>query len=140
MNKRKKIRALHDALADSVLSLSDEQLSAALREEGRDPDVVAEETRALLLGTVKQFQQRALVKARVEHEAAVHQLETRRPVFPRTAQERRDLLVGLLTQQPAATGVLTAQWREFSEMTDADVETALLELAHLGFIDTDQQK
>lgn len=140
MSKRKKIRALHDALADSVLSLSDEQLSAEVKEEGLDPDAVAEKTRELLLGTVKQFQQRALAKARVEHEAAVQQLQARRPVFPSTALARRDLLIGVLAQKPAASGVLTAQWREFSEMTDEDVETALLELAHLGFIDRDQQK
>jgi hypothetical protein len=140
MSKRKKIRALHDALADSVLSLSEEQLSQEVREEGLDPNAVAEDTRALLLGTVKQFQQRALTKARVEHEAAVQKLQGRRPVFPSNAQARRDLLIGVLTQQPAASGVLTAQWREFSEMTDEDVETALLELAHLGFIVTDEPK
>ena len=51
MSKRKKIRALHDALADSVLSLSEEQLSAEVKEEGLEPDAVAEETRAVLVGT-----------------------------------------------------------------------------------------
>ena len=140
MSKRKKLRALHDALADSVLSLSEEQLSDELKEEGLDPDKVAEETRALLLGTVKQYQQRGLVKAREEHHAAVEKLHAQRPVFPVTAASRRELLIGVLSQQPAASGVLTAQWRDYSEMTDEDVETALIELAHLGFIKTDDQK
>ena len=58
MSKRDELRALYEGLADSVLSASDETLIEELRDEGLDPDAIAEETRALLLKTVNDFKRR----------------------------------------------------------------------------------
>ena len=140
MKKRDEAAGLFDALAESVLSSSDEELSGDIRDGGEDPDSVAYETRALLMKTLKDFRQRPLTKARSEHQSAVARLTSARPKLPDDLQERRNLLVGVLTNQPAARGVLTAQWRDFGEMTDDDVETALIELIHLEFIKPDTSK
>ena len=58
MSKRDELRALWEGIADSVLSASDETLIEELRDEGLDPDAIAEETRALLLKTVNDFKRR----------------------------------------------------------------------------------
>lgn len=63
MSKQDQLRALRKGLADSVLSASDDELIEEVRDEGLDPDAVAEETRALLLKTVKDFKQRAIASS-----------------------------------------------------------------------------
>ena len=140
MSKEDEATRLFDALAEGVLSSSDDELAQDIRLSGEDPDAVSEETRSLLLKTLKEFRQRPLAEAKSEHQRAVERLTSARPKLPDDSRERRDLLVGILTNQPSAQGVLTAQWRDFEEMTDDDVETALIELIHLGFIDPDMGK
>ncbi len=135
MSKRKEVRALYEALAENVLASTDQELIEEVRDNGDDPGALAESTRTLLLNTVKTFQQRPLAKARDERARAIQKIDSLRPVLPTDPQLKRAMLIGVLKAQPTAQGVLTAQWREFDEMTDDDVETALLELVHLGFID-----
>ncbi len=58
MSKGGEATGLFDALAESVLSSSDEELAEDIRDSGKDPDSVAEETRSLLTKTLKDFRQR----------------------------------------------------------------------------------
>jgi hypothetical protein len=135
MSKRKELRALHEALADSVLSSSDDDLIEEVRQEGLDPDAVADRTRALLLTTVKTFQQRALVAARQQHQEETARLATRRFRLPASPAERRQLLEAVIAQHQQAGQMLIAQHREFKEMTDEDVESWLQQFGHLGLLD-----
>ena len=47
MSDEKKMRVFFEALADNVGSLSDEELLAEVREEGRSPEDVVKQTSAL---------------------------------------------------------------------------------------------
>lgn len=83
-------------LADSVLSASDEELIEEVRDEGLDPDAVAEETRGLLLQTVQDFKQRALVAAREQHRQKAACLAVQRYRLPVSPEERHQLLDGVI--------------------------------------------
>ena len=62
MSEERKMRALFEALADSVDALTDDELLAECREEGRSPEDVASDTRAVMRDAVKGFKQRSLVR------------------------------------------------------------------------------
>lgn len=53
-----KLSAFFEALGDSIDTVSDEELIAELREQGLDPDTIAEETRALLKKTMELWRKR----------------------------------------------------------------------------------
>ena len=135
MSKRDELRALREGLADSVLSASDEALIEEVRDEGLDPDAVAEETRTLLLKTVKNFKQRALIAAKEQHQKNVERLAVSQFQLPSTPGERRQLLHAVVAQHQAAGRALIAQHRDFKEMTDEDVESWLQQFGALGLLD-----
>jgi hypothetical protein len=140
MSKQDDLRALRKGLADSVLSASDEELIDEVRDEGLDPDAVAEETRALLLKTVKDFKQRALVAAREQHRQKTARLAVQRYQLPFSPEERRQLLDAVIAQHQQAGRMLIAQHRDFKEMTDEDVESWLQQFGALGLIDAKPEK
>jgi hypothetical protein len=56
--------------------------------------------------------------------------------LPESATERRQLLRGVLRERPEFQEiVMTAQHREFSELTDDDVASFLRQLKILGLLD-----
>jgi hypothetical protein len=131
MSDEKKMRALYEALADHVESLSDEQLLADVRESGRPPEQVASEARNLIQNAVKRFKQRPLLEAQRERERALKRMSEAKYRLPAEPKRRREWLAAMMAQ-PQAQGMLTAHGREFAEMTDEDVEESILELMHLG--------
>lgn len=135
MSKQDELRALRNGLADSVLSASDAELIDEVRDEGLDPDAVAEETRALLLKTVKDFKQRALVAAREQHRQKAARLTAQRYQLPASPEERRQLLDAVIAQHQQMGRMLIAQHRDFKELTDDDVESWLQQFGALGLLD-----
>ena len=133
MSDEKKMRALFEALADHVESLSDEQLLADVRESGRTPEQVASEARSLVQNAVKRFKQRPLLEAREERERALKRMSEAKHQLPVEPGERRQWLAAMMAQ-PQAQGMLTAHGREFEDLTDEDVEESILELMHLGVL------
>lgn len=134
MSKRDELRALQKSLSESVLSTPDEQLLEEVKEEGLDPLVVAEETRALLLNTVKRFKQRALVAAKEEHRQKAAQIAEQRFRLPADAAAKRQLLDAVIAQHQQAGRMLIAQHRDFTEMTDDDIESWLQQFGALGLL------
>jgi len=59
-----KLAALIEALGESVLEASDEEIVEELRLAGIDPDAEAARLKARMLATVRSFRQRALDAAR----------------------------------------------------------------------------
>jgi hypothetical protein len=56
--------------------------------------------------------------------------------LPESAEERRHLLQGVLRERPQFQEiVMTAQHREFGELTDEDVTSFLRQLRILGLLD-----
>jgi hypothetical protein len=135
MSKQRQLRAFRKGLADSVLSASDDELVEEVRDEGLDPHIVAEETRALLLKTVKDFKQRALASAREQHRQRAARLAAQQYQLPASPAERRQLLDAVIAQHQQMGRMLIAQHRNFEELTDDDVESWLQQFGALGLLD-----
>ena len=135
MSDERKMRAFFEALADNVDSLSDEEVLAEVREEGRPPENVAKQTRSVLQNAVKKFKQRALIAAKEQHQQRAARLTEMRVQLPSSPAERRQLLDAVIAQHQHAGRMLTAQHRDFDEMTDDDVESWLQQFGALGLLD-----
>jgi hypothetical protein len=133
------IRALYDALAESVLGISEEDIVDEYLDAGESPDEVAERMRGVFRRTWKEFKQRPLKAARQNYIRAASSIQKAKPRLPNTAEERRKLLMGLLSRRPQPEQALTAQFRKFSEMADEDVESWLEQFADLGLIPSDDE-
>ena len=138
MSDETKMHAFFQALADNVEALSDEEVLADCREDGRSPTDVATGTRSILQDAVKAFKQRPLLAARLERERVIERMKATRHQLPADPQLRRDLLAGMMAQ-PQARGMLTAHGRDFTALTDEDVEKAILELVHLGVVPSGEE-
>jgi len=119
---------LMNELADSVLDATDEEIL----EETEDIEAAAEGTCAVLLEAVKAHQRRRLQDARTEYDQRVAALESTRADWQTASlDEKRSLLAAVFAAQPRLQAALTAQHREFRELSDADVESYLKQLAEL---------
>jgi hypothetical protein len=129
-----KLNALIDALGESVLEETDEELLEDLRMKGID--VLAESARikAMLQSTVKTFRQRALEAARAAYQRQIERMDKQQYSIPETPAERRKLFSFLTKQSPFAEFV-TAQYRDLEGLTDNDIETYLEDLAELGILE-----
>ena len=133
MSDEKKMRAFFEALADNVENLSDEEVLAEVREEGRSPEEIAKQMRSLIQNTVKAFKQRPLLEAQRERERSLERMKAAKHRLPAEPRVRREWLAAMMAR-PEAQGMLTAHGRDFTELTDEDVEQSILELMHLGML------
>jgi len=130
------LRAIMDALADSVAEASDETILAEAREAGEDPGTVAARVRSLLTRAVTDHEQRPLRDAQKTYEERVEAIRSRPYVLPKTAEGRRELFRLVVQRKPKiGSALLTAQNREFRELTDEDITTSLEQLGALGVLD-----
>ena len=135
-NKRtdeERLDALIDALGESVLEESDDEILEELRMSGINMDTEAARLKAMMLDTVKAFRQRSLKAAREAYSLQIEQIENKSYSIPKTAPERRELFT-LFTQNPRFAQFVTAQYRNLEELTDNDIETYLEDLAELGIL------
>lgn len=130
------LERLLSGLADSLESVSDEQLFSELRERGEDPEAMAREVRGVLAGAVKRFRQRNLEKAKSDHALAVKTFTNRSRNLPTDMLSKRALLARVLASRPDLSG-LTAQWRgrDSDVIPDVDVDDLLNQLEALGLLD-----
>ena len=135
----KELEAIMKGLADSVIKEPAEELTNDLRAEGIDPEAYAEETRQLMLDAIKAHRQQHLRQARRSYEDSVAALKQKTYHLPVTAAKRRTLFDRALTKDPSLRQ-LTLQNRDFTELTDEDVESCLRQLQDLGVIDEQDLK
>lgn len=119
-------------LIDSVVGLSDEELLEEIKEEGLDPDNVANHTRSILLGAFKNYEQRNLRVARqhLEQSQKAKERKQRSNVVPKRHEDRIPWLQNYVRQHPG----ITAQFRDFKEMSPEDMESCLDQLEELGLL------
>ena len=136
-NKRtdeEKLDALINALGDSVLEETDDEILEELHMEGIDIRAESARMKAMMLGTIKAFRQRALQTARASYERQIQQMEKRQYSIPKTPSERRKLFT-FFASQPQFAAFVTAQYRNLEDLTDNDIETYLEDLAELGVLE-----
>jgi len=127
------LRAIMDALAESAAQASDEEILSEVRESGEDPEAVAARVRGILSDAVTAYEQRRLRDAEESYRRRVESMRTQSRAIPTTPQRRRELFMIIMTRQPdLGTALVTLQNREFRNLTDADIQSALEQLAALG--------
>jgi len=124
-----------NALAESVAEASNEEVLEDVRVHGEDPTEAAQQTKDVLLNTLKLHGQKRLHDAQKQYDVRIADMRVKTYHLPVSGQERRQLLGLVLSQQSAVRSVLTAQYREFTSLSDNDVESFLRQLQELGFLD-----
>jgi hypothetical protein len=137
MSKREKheeqFARIMNMLADSELEMSDQEVVTEARNEGSDPSEEAERVRNTLQKASKAFAMRRLHDARRVYEEQVTRLRAKKYELPATPEKRRDLLAAVFAARPEMrASPFTAQYRDFRELSDADVESLLKQLNELG--------
>jgi len=132
---QEKLDAIMEALGDSVLEASDDEIIEELRLAGVDPDAEAARLKAKMLATVKAFRQRALAAAQAGYRSRLEQVDRKPYAVPKTPAARRELF-SFVIQQPQYAQYVTAQYRDLENLTDNDIESYLQDLAELGILPT----
>ena len=130
--------ALYDQLVDAVLAADEAMLDALLREEGRDPQVIAEEVQRECATAARVCRTQPLREARARYTQSVAHLRQHRHALPETPAARRALLARVLHSSAVAREALTLQHREFRNLGDEDVASLLAHLAALGVLPPDE--
>jgi len=131
---RKKLEVILDHLVDSVESTPAEELFAEAARSGQDTTQVATRAKDSLLKGIREFEQRKLHAARSAYRARSSELRNRRFTLPATADERRKLLFNS-AQNNRLVQRVTARFRDLTELSDEDVDSALEDLMELGAFD-----
>jgi hypothetical protein len=129
------LAAIMNALAESVAEASDDDILEEARARGEDPTQIARHTKDVLLNAVKRYRKQRLHEAQQQYEVHVASMQTKTYQLPESPTERRQLLDLTLSRQSAVRFVFTALHREFSSLSDNDVESFLRQLQELGFLD-----
>jgi hypothetical protein len=129
-----RLHAFANAMADSVEAASDEQVLLDARSAGVDPNQTKSHVQQLFRGVVKASKQRRLEQAQAEYKSSLAAFCAATAQLPAQRAEQRALLIRVFQTHPEIRSV-TLQHREFSEMTDSDVQTLLRQAEQLGLLD-----
>jgi hypothetical protein len=133
---REQLSAIMNRIADSVLEMSDEEVLAEERENGIDPIKEAESIRAGLRRLSKIHRMRKLQEAEHRYEEHLARIKNSQYELPDSSESRRELLGAVFAARPDMQSVmLTAQHRNFDQLTERDIESCLRQLADLGVLD-----
>ena len=117
-----------NGMAEAVADMSDEEVTQELAEGPVD----SEQVRKLLRDAIKECQQRPLVEAQKRYEEHVAALGSDEFEVPGGLDEQREMITSILASNPQiGAGLLTAQYRDFTELPDEDVESYLRQLMKL---------
>lgn len=131
---RTKLEMLFASLSQSLEKASPEELLAEAKAEGQDTQQIASSVKATLLEAVRTFEQRKLRAARHGYRKRSSELKDRRIVLPSTPAERLALLKMAASNDERIARV-TARFRDFEDLKDEDVQSALEDLMELGALD-----
>lgn len=125
-------------LAESVAEAPASELLDEAKQSGVNLLDEADEVRGILRRAGRRYLQRKLQESREEYERAVTEMQQRVDQgLPSTAAERRELLRIILDNRTEFRPiVLTAQHRNFIDLTDEDVTSFLKQLTELDLLDT----
>lgn len=121
-----------DALAESTLEMTTQEIELEIKEEGLDPEAVAAQVRRLLTNAVKSCQQRLLVEAEQRYNESLSAIKEESYLIPESATGQRELINSILASNPQLVqGFLTAQSRDFNSLPDEDLRSFAIQLMNL---------
>lgn len=125
-----------NAMAESVADMSDEQIDEELVEDPGDP----EQVRQVLREAIKKSQQARLAEAQRKYQQSVAAFYTDEFEIPTEVPKQRELISLILVSNPQiGVGLLTAQYRDFKDLPDEDVESYLRQLMKLIKLQTSSE-
>ena len=131
-NYDQELASIMNAMAESTLEMTDEELESEIREEGADVDAIAEGVRNILRDAIKSSQQRPLQEAQTRYEERVAALEVKNYQMPLLHDDQRKMITTILAGNPQlGSGFLTAQFRDLQNLPDDEVESYLRQLLEL---------
>lgn len=132
-----KFAALMEALAEHAEKATDREILEDAAADGVDVKSEADRIRGVLAGAVLATKKQRLTMALTAHTQQVAVLNAGTSRLPATPAARRELLQRALAKRPDTKQLvmITVQHRDFEELTDLDVESALRQLAALGLLD-----
>lgn len=138
-NDADRLRYLVDAIEESFLSASDDEIVDDIRLQGRDPEAAADAVRQLIQAQIKAERQKALHAAKQGLRIASLSRPRNSPI-PSDAGQRRSLLDRIMSGRAAIPMEMTLAFREGKGMSDEDVAGLLEDLAELGLINDGNDK
>jgi len=128
------LRALVDAMAQSVEDASDAEIFEDAHATGFDLKANAAELKNMLAETAKRFQKRKFFAAQQQYQAEVERIRRSSVHLPESAADRRALVQLVAAQHAQGAMALTAHGRDLERLSDNDVTSLLEELAALGLL------
>ena len=138
-NSARRIQAILDALGESLLDASDEEIADDLKSIGVDPLKVDEQMKFSIDNAVDSFYQTKWQALREQHQQHVNGYEKNVAGIPASPDQCRMLLEQVLAKDSALRSSLTAQFRELEDigkLSDADVIGIVRNLAALGLVES----
>lgn len=130
-NDIERLRTLIDAVEESILNASDEEILEDICLEGRDPDQVARSVQNMIGAKIKAHRQQKLKAAR-EGYARVSQNRRSPLATLKDPVARRALLERIIATRDDLPAGITMAFRQGGEMSDEDVASLLEDLSQLG--------
>lgn len=133
---KERLRALLDAVEESIFTATDQEILEDIRDEGRDPQKVADAVRGLISSRIAAHRRQKLAAAREGYRQAAS--ATPRPVrrsVPEDPAEQRALLASVIATHAGIPRAITLAFRDGKHASDEDVRSTLEDLAELGFLD-----
>lgn len=119
---------LMNALADSAIEMSDDEIESQIAEEGDK----TEEIRTVFVNAVRLAKQNALFEAKKQYAVTLTSFQKLKFEIPETLKEKRDMIHSLLDRMSSSQQhALTSQFREFERLADEDLDSMLMQLLAL---------
>jgi hypothetical protein len=123
---QEELSSIMNNLADSELEITDEEIAEECRADG---DTDAENVRQILLNSVKACRQKTLRQARENYIQKFHSFQDTKFDIPELPDEKRNLIQAMLGNIAAQNQLqLTAQFRDFKDMPDEDLDGILQQI------------
>jgi hypothetical protein len=117
-----------NAIADSVLEMPDEEIREEINEEGDNTEAI----RRIMLNSVTDCRQKKLREARKRYEKRVSFFQETKFDLPESPDEKRHLIQAMLGSLAAHNQArVTAQFREFENLPDEDLDGVLQQIIAL---------
>lgn len=114
-----------NAIADSVLEVPDEEIREEINEEGDNTEGV----RRIMLNSVRDCRQKKLRDARARYEKKIFSFQETKFDLPDSPGEKRHLIQAMLGNLAAQNQArVTAQFREFENLPDEDLDGVLQQI------------
>lgn len=131
---REETERVLEELAASIEATEPVEIAADLKAGGFDLSEVESRMRASALSGIKAFKQKGLHRARARYQESTTRIERRTRGLTGSTEDRRWRFIHALEANPGIRSSLTVQHRDFNEMTEQDIDSALEEMEILGVL------